>query len=560
MRIKFKAIFLGTAILFSLIGFARVSTCQDDEMTWFNKANENISNEEKVICYMQAVRINPKFIEAYYNLGLVYKALEEYKKAGNALQKALSVDPVNLADETRVQIITELGIVQKNLKLYNQALETLNTARNLAREIENQSRILYELGQVKLLLGEFSEAIDYFNEGMLLNSSNHAFFAQALEIAQNKRDTQNNYERGIYFFDQGQYEEAVQALKKVVDANPGYKDAYSKLVEAQNLRDQRLEVDQLSLVYDRAIGFMRNEDWQNSIQTFQQIVQVDSNYKDVGVQLAEVKKKYNQIIEVQAYEKIYAEAISAYTERDWRTALTKFAEVLTWNPNFKDAKTWHLNTQAKLQSNRNDSRIFRPDDATLVENSESLIPEIQIDYGSNQIKENLTTNQNEKEMLPVEPDNFDRTDFAYASVQKTVHHSISETQHRNIWFVIAIILSITIVPAGISFFAVPKFRAKLFLLLRNYSKAASIYEGIISKNPNHSKFYLTLAQIYLVQNRTDYTALRVYQFVLQLYENPPMKETIKEIISQKDNKKNKKSMLDILGKDLLKELHNMGAN
>lgn len=558
MNTIYKGRLIGITILFILFCFVRVSICQDDEMTWFKKANEDISNEEKIICYLQAVRINPKFIEAYYNLGLVYKALEDYKKAGNAFQKALSVDPANLSTETRVQIIIELGILQKNLNLYSQALETLNTAKNIAQETENRAKILYEIGQVQEFSGDFNKAIDYFNEGIQLKSTYQIKFIQALQTSKKKIALANDYERGLRLLEQEQYEDAVQALKKVVDENPGYKDASAKLIEAQNLKVPQLEVDQLSSIYDRAIGFMQNEDWQNSILTFQQIIQVDSNYKDVKIKFAEAQTKLDQLFELQAYEKIYDEAISAYTERDWFTALTKFAEVLTWNPNFKDAKTWHLNTQAKLHSNRNDFQIPGSNDASPLASTGTLLPETQIDLIENESRESLTRERYEETRLPVKHTNFNKGNFANLTVATTTNSPISKKHHES-WFIIGVILSITIVPTGVSFFLIPTSRAKLCLLLKNYPKAASIYESLVMKNPNKSKLYLTLAQIYLLQNRADNTAIGVYQFVLQQYEKPPMKETMKEIVCQKYIKKSKKSILDILGKDLLKELDNMGT-
>ena len=79
------------------------------------------------------------------------------------------------------------------------------------------------------------------------------------------------------------------------------------------------------------------------------------------------------------------------------------------------------------------------------------------------------------------------------------------------------------------------------------------------KDAMNAKYYLNLAQVYLLQNRADNTAIRVYQFVLQQYENPPLKEMMEQIISQKHVKKNKRSIRNFLGENLMEELYRMGT-
>ncbi len=62
-------------------------------------------NEEAVEMYNRALKINPKHIEAYNNLGVLYFNTGEEEKALTALNKAIRIKPDYFSDEGSFRIV-----------------------------------------------------------------------------------------------------------------------------------------------------------------------------------------------------------------------------------------------------------------------------------------------------------------------------------------------------------------------------------------------------------------------------------------------------------------------
>jgi tetratricopeptide (TPR) repeat protein len=77
----------------------------------------------------------------------------------------------------------------------------------------------------------------------------------------------------------------------------------------------------------------------------------------------------------------------------------------------------------------------------------------------------------------------------------------------------------------------PATRARLYLMQGSYSKAAKIYEKLLLKNPGKIKYYPLLANIYLLENRRDKAALKVFETILKLNIYTKKREEINSIMA-----------------------------
>lgn len=610
MSKKFKIHLIGMLILFIFSSSIQVVYSQDDAVAWFNRGTKAQDQQEKITCYLEAIKLNPKFSEAYYNLGYVYKNLSDFISAEKAFRQALLIDPEKLNTEDKLRITYELGITLKKLNRYNEALETLESAKNLAQKTEIRAAVLYELGRTKLLMEDFDGALTEFNEGMQLNSSKQIAFQAAIQNATMFKEIDIYYTQGINSLINAQYDEAIEALTKVVETSPNYKNASQKLAEARDLINQKTKNENLSNIYARGIGYMKNKDWENAIIAFQQVEKEDPNYKDIRVKLEEAKTSLDQSLQEEIYEKLYTDAVSEYRKGNWVKAIVTFEKIQKWNPDYKNINRLHRDAQYRLTQEGENSaknRYYVQGKSDLnTGNWQSAIASFEqvirldanykdvhvlLKQAKNELENEARTKQLEtyytegvnhfsngewlkailafekaqqinpnfkdvSEKLQIAQSNVNRSIVADISTNSQNNQSFSQQQSGN-WVMIAAILSILLVPAGVAFFAVPQTRAKWLLIQGNYQKAALIYESILLKKPNKVKLYPSLAHIYLLQNRNDDTARKVYDITLQMKISEEMKQKIDEVINKKYLDSMNRDNIVGLEEQLKRELHNL---
>ena len=117
------------------------------DLTHFSKAiahHNKMELEEAEKSYIQALLINPKMIDAYFNLAQIQLAVkplteENMKKALKNLEKAIELD------EKFIDAYYYIGVIRKNLKDYKGAIEALD------RSIELEPNAVYSKALKKLI-------------------------------------------------------------------------------------------------------------------------------------------------------------------------------------------------------------------------------------------------------------------------------------------------------------------------------------------------------------------------------------------------------------------------
>lgn len=123
-----------------------------DEETNLILANiyEDLGNNSKAIEYLnKAIRINPKFYKAYYNLGCIFAKKNEYDLAINNFKKSVNIQ-VNFADG-----YYNLASCYLKSGKYNEAKKYF--IRTLAHDPKNQDA-LYNLAYTYKQLGQKEKA------------------------------------------------------------------------------------------------------------------------------------------------------------------------------------------------------------------------------------------------------------------------------------------------------------------------------------------------------------------------------------------------------------------
>jgi tetratricopeptide (TPR) repeat protein len=183
-------------------------------------------------CYEKAIKINPNYADAHYNLGNIFKELERNQKAKEYFEKVIEINPnYSSAHNNLGNIFKELGENEKAKDCYKKAIE-INP---------NYADALNNLGVIFKESGENEKAKDCYKK--------------VIKINPNYADAHNNL--GVIFKESGEYQRAKECYEKAIKIDPNYADAYNNL----GRRFQELGENQKTKeCYEKAIEINRNHE------------------------------------------------------------------------------------------------------------------------------------------------------------------------------------------------------------------------------------------------------------------------------------------------------------
>jgi tetratricopeptide (TPR) repeat protein/CHAT domain-containing protein len=187
--------------------------------------------EGAIAAYEKALEIDPKYYDAWNNLGNALKDLGRYSEAKAAFEKALEINP------KFDYAWNGLGNALNNLNRYSEA----KAAFEKALEIDPKFDYAWNgLGNTLKGLGRYNEAI--------------AAYEKALEIDPKFDYAWNNL--GATLNDLGRYSEAKAAYEKALEIDPKYKSPWNGLgVTLKNLG----RYSEAIAAFDKALEFTRNQ-------------------------------------------------------------------------------------------------------------------------------------------------------------------------------------------------------------------------------------------------------------------------------------------------------------
>jgi tetratricopeptide (TPR) repeat protein len=192
--------------------------------------------EKAVADFTEAIRLSPKFAEAYSRRAAAYESLGQMEKALADCNQAVKLDP-KYTDTyaNRGKAYARLGQLADALSDFGKAIE-LNP--KIAAAYSNRGTAYARLGQLANAIADYTKAIElnpkyaeaYFNRGTAeLNlgqlSGALADFSKAIELNPKYALAYSN--RGNAYGRLGQLANACSDYTKAIELNPKYADAYS---------------------------------------------------------------------------------------------------------------------------------------------------------------------------------------------------------------------------------------------------------------------------------------------------------------------------------------------
>jgi tetratricopeptide (TPR) repeat protein len=163
----------------------------------YNEKNYDAALEN----YEKAVELNPKYVDAFNNIGLIYYAREDYARARDSYLKAVEIDPNYAIGHYN------LGLAYYQLKNYAPSM------RHYQKSIElrpNYMYAYYGLGLTYYALQNYDKAMEYYQMAIDLDPRyDHVYYAA-----------------GLIYNARKQYAEAIRYYEKCLEVNPKYANAF----------------------------------------------------------------------------------------------------------------------------------------------------------------------------------------------------------------------------------------------------------------------------------------------------------------------------------------------
>ena len=159
---------------------------------------------DAIEAYKQAIRIKPDFAEAHINLGWAYYNLGRFSDAIEAYKQAIRIKP----DFAEAHI--NLGVAYGELGRFSDAIEAFKQAIRIKPDY---AKAHYNLGVIYVNLGRFSDAIEAYKQAIRIKPD----FAEA------------HINLGVAYGELGRFSDAIEAFKQAIRIKPDYAMAYFNL-------------------------------------------------------------------------------------------------------------------------------------------------------------------------------------------------------------------------------------------------------------------------------------------------------------------------------------------
>ena len=171
----------------------------------------NFHRQEKLddaeLNFKKAVNLNPSYLPALYNLGLILNKKQRFDDSISFFKKVINLKP-DFANG-----YYSLGLTQFNLGKLDSAIINLKKATELKPEYP---QAFFNLGVVMRELGRKIESLEYFQQSINLKKN----YTRAYNLL------------GVTHKELGQYDEALKNFHEAINLEPNYAEAFNNLGNA----------------------------------------------------------------------------------------------------------------------------------------------------------------------------------------------------------------------------------------------------------------------------------------------------------------------------------------
>jgi len=556
-------------------------------MAWFENGLRENEPQKKIAAYSKAGELDPSFVEAWFNLGMVYQEQKDYARAEECLRKAYQVKPEKLELALKLKIVYELANVYNKSGKLDSYERALLQAKALAGDQEWLARLSFELGRLLYQQQRYDQAMAELLEGKKYVAKDRQDYDSMIRLVEQARRVERVYARAQRERAEGNLKEARAFYGQIHAESPNFKNVKAQIVELDSLLNTETEKKALAGRYEEARKYENDGRWEAAIAAYESLLQQSAQYKDAEQRLHGLRLNLAQKQRNENLERAYAEGMSALRVRNWEGAITSFEAVLAVDTNYRDARKRLSQARRAFAREGNETVMARyytdgsnalqrndlggalasfekvcklnpnyRDAATLLAEIEAQLakplsaltntpPPTRVEINLDSLYQSALGaaargdwHQAETVLVKLQalqPDYRDTTERLRVARTQMQQAQATELTARDsaalkVGGIVTTLLAV--IALGIVVFS-PVARARYRLWRNDPGAAALIYEKLLEQHPQRVQYYPNLAEIYLLQGRTDEHALKIYKTVVQLKLPFRNRDELNNIIAQK---------------------------
>ncbi len=522
----------------------------------FNQAAKESDLNKKIAAYKQVIEMDPLFVEALFNLGVLYKQQQDYNLAEQYFVQASRLSPGRTQYELRGRIIYELASVYKRAGKLKESEESLRSAKTFSADKELRSMISFDLGRLLFEQKRLEEAFAELKEGQKLSAKNKTFFTNFIQAAEQGLELQKLYDSARQAETSGKLSEAKTIYASIFEKNPGFEDVEARLANVDSLLSPETQRRQaIAARYQEAGKHMADGKYDLAIGIYENILQEAGAYKDVNALLDQARQQVAEQQRQAGLESEYAAGAAALRAQNWTRAIITFERILSEDENYHDARQLLEQAQSSLERESTETICIRYyADGVAAMNQNDLggalaafekVKRLNPNYRDLPtllgVVERELQNQSNAATANFNPSAVSTLttsgQASAPSAQITPSPAVgSDGSDPRVFYLAGAFAAVIVLPLlGFMFFSSTG-RARLYLFLGNYAATMRIYENMLIRHPERARLnptvINTLATYYLLERRMDERALDVYQQVQRLNLPTANREEINSILQQ----------------------------
>ncbi|MGH7455729.1 MAG: tetratricopeptide repeat protein, partial [bacterium] len=316
-------------------------------LTWLKNGLAEKDPQKKIAAYRKAIELDSLFVEAQYNLGLVYRKLQDYRLAELWFYKAYLVKPDKTKPELRQQIALELARTYKRLDKLQACEEVLVGAKGLTTDPTIRAEILFELGRCRFDQGRYEDALATLREGENLDRARAQNFKNFMQLVEGALESQRLTAAAQKALASGDLAQGQILVEQLRQKNPDSPNLQALTSALDSLSEAETNRRVLAAMYEQAQKEAVAGKLETAIVTYESLLRLSSennkgeseagDYKDANEKLEAARRQMEQK-QIQAkLEEDYTAALAAMRVRNWPLAILSFEKVAGVDQNFQEA-------------------------------------------------------------------------------------------------------------------------------------------------------------------------------------------------------------------------------
>ncbi len=518
---------------------------------WFKSGLRQKNAELAIAAYQQAIALDPSFKEALYNLALLYRKRKDYAQARDLLERVRVLAADSAKEDLRFKIFYELAALNQRLNDLEAAEEALRQARDLAADAKLRTLVSLDLGRLLYQRGRYREALAELQEGRRNATANPAEFDKLIPAVEEAVQLFELYQEAAKERARGNFDSALALLRQIATQKPGFMNVGREIAELGASLEAAEREEVFHRLYLQAQSYEADDRLELAITTYESLLQSAPGYKDAETRLQRVRRRLadkqrllnvrpwlarlqadtgRTVLETRA-RRYYLDGRRALASGNYSRALVAFEKARELNPYDTEIDTLLAQVRNHLLPAATVLPFEMVDAPVAVETAGGDSAAPAAPDSAVPIPETMAVT-----VVPAITRLPDDDTSLYAQIEFTQAEEKAVVAAGLNWgmvlLVAAIVTALVVLPFSGVFPHSDQVRAQVFLFLRDFNRAASIYEKLLQQNPQATGLYPRLAEIYLRTGRSDGNALKVYESILQMSLATRNWDRISSIVAQ----------------------------